>query len=94
MSTAAARSYYFGRPWHPGGDVNAIAQVVFRGTYLPAAIKTTPWTDMSGFSWRDARLRGYHNTGPGAGTGTDRPQLTSAEAATYPVANYLGDWRP
>ncbi|GAB3892256.1 pectinesterase family protein [Kibdelosporangium lantanae] len=93
-SSAASRSEYLGRPWHPGGDVNAIAQVVFRNTYLPAAIKTTPWTDMSGFSWRDARLREYQNTGPGAGTGTDRPQLTAAEAATYTVANYLGDWRP
>ncbi|VVJ18817.1 rhamnogalacturonan acetylesterase [Amycolatopsis camponoti] len=97
LSPAASATFYLGRPWHPGGDVDAIAQVVVRETVLPAAIKPTPWTDMSGFSWKDARFAEYRNTGPGAGTGTDRPQLTAAQAATYTAQHYLagGDgWNP
>jgi len=97
VSTAAKATYFLGRPWHPGGDVDAIAQVVVRDTELPAAIKPAPWTDMSGFSWRDARFSEFHNTGPGAGTGTDRPQLTSTQAATYTAKKYLAGndgWNP
>jgi pectinesterase/pectate lyase len=97
VSTAANASFYLGRPWHPGGDVDAIAQVVVRDTVLPAAIKPAPWTDMSGFSWRDARFFEYHNSGPGAGTGADRPQLSTAQAATFTAQRYLagGDgWNP
>ncbi|HET9139940.1 pectinesterase family protein [Actinophytocola sp.] len=93
-SPAAAQTYFLGRPWHPGGDPAAVAQVVIRDTVLPAAVKSAPWTDFSGFSWRDARLFEYRNTGPGAGIGPDRPQLTDAEAARHTVAAYLGDWRP
>ncbi|MEU5258835.1 pectinesterase family protein [Amycolatopsis sp. NPDC021455] len=97
LSSAAGASFYLGRPWHPGGDVDAIAQVVIRETSLPAAIKQAPWTDMSGFSWKDARFFEYRNTGPGAGTGTDRPQLPAAQAANYTAQRYLagGDgWNP
>jgi pectate lyase len=93
-SPAAPASYFLGRPWHPGGDPAAIAQVVIRNTSLPAAIKTTPWTDFSGFSCRDARLFEYRNTGPGSGTGPDRPQLTDEQVPQYTVAAYLGDWHP
>jgi pectinesterase len=96
-SSAANASFHLGRPWHPGGDVDAIAQVVFRETVLPAAIKPAPWTDMSGFSWKDARFFEYHNTGPGAGTGADRPQLTAAQAATLTPQRYLAGsdgWNP
>ncbi|MEQ0560143.1 pectinesterase family protein [Amycolatopsis sp. NEAU-NG30] len=97
LSTAANASFYLGRPWHPGGDVDAIAQVVIRETALPAAIKQTPWTDMSGFSWRDARFFEYRNTGPGSGTGADRPQLSASQAATYTAQRYLAGsdgWNP
>lgn len=97
LSSAAPASFHLGRPWHPGGDVDAIAQVVVRETSLPAAIKPAPWTDMSGFSWKDARFFEYRDTGPGAGTGADRPQLTAAQAATFTAQRYLagGDgWNP
>jgi pectinesterase/pectate lyase len=97
LSPAAGASFHLGRPWHPGGDVDAIAQVVIRETALPAAIKPAPWTDMSGFSWKDARFFEYRNTGPGAGTGADRPQLPAAQAANYTAQRYLagGDgWNP
>jgi pectinesterase/pectate lyase len=52
---------------------------------------------MSGFSWKDARFSEYRNTGPGAGTGTDRPQLTAAQAASYTAQRYLAGadgWNP
>ncbi|MEU8639491.1 pectinesterase family protein [Amycolatopsis sp. NPDC048633] len=97
VSSAANASFYLGRPWHPSGDVDAIAQVVVRETVLPAAIKPAPWTDMSGFSWKDARFFEYRNTGPGAGTGTDRPQLSAAQAATFTALRYLAGadgWNP
>jgi pectin methylesterase-like acyl-CoA thioesterase len=93
-SPAAASTYFLGRPWHPSGDPNAIAQVVIRDTWLPAAIKTAPWTDFSGFSWRDARLFEFHNSGPGATAGPDRPQLSPADATQFTVRTYLGDWNP
>ena len=102
VRTAAAGTFYLGRPWHPGGDVTASPQVVIRDTILPAAINSTPWTDMSGFSWRDARFAEYHNVGLGAADpatlpSDDRPQLTDAQAADATVRTYLAGsdgWNP
>ncbi|MGW0709846.1 pectinesterase family protein [Streptomyces sp. NPDC002643] len=96
-SDAPAGTYHLGRPWHPGGEPNAIAQVLFRDTELPAAIKSSPWTDMSGFSWKDARFTEYRTYGPGAEVTADRPQLADADAATHTVADYLAGtdgWAP
>lgn len=93
-SDAPAGTYFLGRPWHPGGDPDAIAQVVVRDTELPAAIKAGPWTDMSGFPWRGARFAEYRNTGPGAGTNADRPQLTDEQARQHTRAAYLSGWNP
>ncbi|MEV6180794.1 pectinesterase family protein [Streptomyces sp. NPDC052015] len=89
------RSFYLGRPWHAGGDASLDPQTTVRNTTLSAAIKTTPWTDMSGFSWKGDRFAEYQNTGPGAGTASaDRPLLTAAQAADQEVADWLGDWTP
>jgi pectin methylesterase-like acyl-CoA thioesterase len=96
-SGVAAKSVHLGRPWHPGGDVNAIAQVLYRESTLGAHIKDAPWTDMSGFSWRDARFTEYRNTGAGATVTADRPQLADGQAPTYTAQRYLagGDgWNP
>ncbi|MGW1062221.1 pectinesterase family protein [Micromonospora rubida] len=95
--SAGAQSVHLGRPWHPSGDVNAIGQVVFRDSVLGAHIKDSPWTDMSGFSWRDARFFEYRNTGAGATVTVDRPQLTDAQAPTYAAQKYLAGsdgWNP
>jgi pectinesterase len=97
VSDAPAGSFHLGRPWHPGGEPQAVAQVLIRDTELPAAIKSSPWTDMGGFSWKDARLAEYRNTGPGAAVTADRPQLSDADARAYTVANYLrgtDGWAP
>ncbi|MFI7436350.1 pectinesterase family protein [Micromonospora haikouensis] len=95
--SAAAQSVHLGRPWHPSGDVNAIGQVVFRDSVLGAHVKDSPWTDMSGFSWKDARFFEYRNSGPGATVTADRPQLTDAQAPTYTAQRYLAGsdgWNP
>ncbi|MFI9024059.1 pectinesterase family protein [Streptomyces sp. NPDC053560] len=89
------RSHYLGRPWHAGGDATLDPQAVVRNTRLSAAVKTAPWTDMGGFSWKDDRFAEYANTGPGAGpAGADRPQLTDQQATAYEIVDWLGDWTP
>ncbi|MEU7663679.1 pectinesterase family protein [Streptomyces lincolnensis] len=97
VSDAPAGTFHLGRPWHPGGEPNAVAQVLIRDTWLPAAIKSSPWTDMSGFSWKDARFTEYHNRGPGAGVTADRPQMSDTAARDHTVADYLAGtdgWAP
>ncbi|AJP01438.1 pectate lyase [Streptomyces cyaneogriseus subsp. noncyanogenus] len=97
VSDAPAGTFHLGRPWHPGGDPDAVGQVLIRDTWLPAAVKSAPWTDMSGFSWKDARFAEYRNSGPGAAVTADRPQLGAEEARAYTVAAYLrgtDGWAP
>ncbi|WP_055628230.1 pectinesterase family protein [Streptomyces hirsutus] len=91
----ADRTFHLGRPWHAGGDASLDPQTTVRDTYLSAAVRTAPWTDMSGFSWKDDRFAEYRNTGPGAGSAsTDRPHLTDAQATAQTVNTWLGDWTP
>ncbi|MEO3755271.1 pectinesterase family protein [Streptomyces sp. B6B3] len=88
-------TYYLGRPWHAGGNASLDPQTTIRDTELGAAVRDTPWTDMSGFSWRDDRFAEYHNTGPGSGPASDdRPHLTDEQAAAAEPADWLGDWTP
>ncbi|GIF22860.1 pectin methylesterase-like acyl-CoA thioesterase [Actinoplanes tereljensis] len=81
-----------GRPWGPA------AQVVFRECSLSATIKTSqPWTDMSENTWQNARFFEYRNTGSGAGSNGNRPQLSDSAAATYTPQKYLAGtdgWNP
>lgn len=91
-SEAADGTVYLGRPWHPGGDPNAIASVVFKNCELGAHIHQEGWTDMSGFSAQDARFFEYQNEGPGANL--SRPQLTDEEAKLYTIENVLNGWNP
>ncbi|MGC9500429.1 pectinesterase family protein [Streptomyces sp. WG7] len=91
----SAGSFHLGRPWHAGGDASLDPQTTVRDTTLSAAVKSAPWTDMSGFSWKDDRFAEYRNTGPGAGPASaDRPQLTAGQAAGQEVADWLGGWVP
>ncbi|MBC9728147.1 pectinesterase family protein [Streptomyces sp. TRM68367] len=88
-------SFYLGRPWHAGGDASLDPQTTVRNTNLSSAIKSTPWTDMSGFSWKDDRFAEYKNTGPGAGGASgDRPHLSDGQAASQEVADWLAGWTP
>ncbi|GAA2260483.1 hypothetical protein GCM10010415_23460 [Streptomyces atrovirens] len=89
------RTFHLGRPWHAGGDASLDPQTTVRNTTLSAAIRTTPWTDMSGFSWKDDRFAEYRNTGAGAGpASSDRPHLTDAQAADQEVTDWLAGWTP
>ncbi|MET9514860.1 pectinesterase family protein [Streptomyces sp. NPDC002994] len=91
----AAGSFFLGRNWHAGGNASLDPQATVRNTTLSAAVKTTPWSDMGGFSWKDDRFAEYKNTGPGSGpAGGDRPQLTDSQAADQETADWLGDWTP
>ncbi|AZQ33911.1 hypothetical protein EJ357_10855 [Streptomyces cyaneochromogenes] len=56
-----------------------------------------PWTDMSGFSWKDARFAEYRNYGQGAAVTADRPQMGDDEPRTHTVADHLkgaDGWKP
>ena len=89
------RSFYLGRPWHAGGDATLDPQTTVRNSTLSAAIRTAPWTAMSGFSWKDDRFAEYRNSGPGAGpASSDRPHLTDAQATGQEVADWLAGWVP
>ncbi|MFD5159493.1 pectinesterase family protein [Streptomyces hawaiiensis] len=91
----SAGSFHLGRPWHAGGDASLDPQTTVRNTSLSNAIKSAPWTDMSGFSWKDDRFAEYKNSGAGAGAaGTDRPHLSDAQAANQEVADWLAGWTP
>lgn len=91
----SAGSFHLGRPWHAGGDAALDPQTTVRDSTLSAAVKQAPWTDMSGFSWKDDRFAEYRNTGPGAGpAGPDRPHLTDAQAADQEIADWLAGWDP
>lgn len=88
-------TFYLGRPWHAGGDATLDPQTTVRDSVLSAAVKPTPWTDMSGFSWKDDRFAEYRNTGPGSGPShPDRPHLTDAQAAGQDTAHWLDGWTP
>lgn len=81
-----------GRPW------GAAAQVLYRESNLSATIRTSqPWTDMSSNTWQNARFSEYRNTGAGAGTNSNRPQLSDSQAANYTPQRYLAGtdgWNP
>jgi len=92
VTGAATNVTQLGRPW------GAAAQVLFRESSLSATMRTAqPWTDMSGNTWQNARFSEYKNTGAGAGTNGNRPQLSDAAAATYTPQKYLAGsdgWNP
>ncbi|MFE0854063.1 pectinesterase family protein [Streptomyces mutabilis] len=91
----AAGSFHLGRTWHAGGDATLDPQTTVRDTELSTAIKSAPWSDMGGFSWKDDRFAEYRNSGPGAGAaGPDRPHLTDSQAAGQEVRDWLGGWVP
>nr|BFE60554.1 hypothetical protein GCM10020063_050800 [Dactylosporangium thailandense] len=92
ITGATANVTQLGRPWGAAG------QVLYRESNLSNTIKTAqPWTDMSGNSWKSARFFEYRNTGAGAGTNSNRPQLSDAQAANYTPQKYLAGtdgWNP
>ena len=80
----SAASFFLGRTWHAGGDTTVDPQTTVRNTALSAAIKTTPWTDMGGFSWKDDRFAEYRNTGRGRGHVELRPPAADRRPGRRP----------
>jgi pectinesterase len=96
---ARADATALGRPWHPGGNANAVGSTVIRTSTIDRHITVSgPWSDMSGFSWRTGgRFAEYRNSGAGAGTGGNRPQLTDTQANQHTARAYLAGadgWNP
>ncbi|MDX3696626.1 pectinesterase family protein [Streptomyces europaeiscabiei] len=90
-----AGSFFLGRNWHPGGDTTVDPQATVRNSTLSAAVKSTPWSDMGGFPWKEDRFAEYANKGPGAGSvSVNRPVLTDAQAADQEVSDWLAGWTP
>ena len=95
--TLAAGADYLSRPWRHTGTTNPVAQLTIRETYLGAAISPAHYENWSSpfFKWTDARYSEYRNTGPAAAdVAADVPQLTDAQAASYTIQSYFGDWHP
>ena len=97
VTTANTDSAWFlGRPWEPASGMDP--QVLYRNTVLPAAIDAAaPWQDMGSATWQSARFDEYEDSGSGAATGADSPQLSTSQAASYTAAKYLAgadDWDP
>ncbi|MET8765195.1 pectinesterase family protein [Lentzea sp. NPDC004782] len=92
VTGATTDTTQLGRPWRPAG------QVLFRESTLTATIRTSqPWIDMSENSWKKARFAEYRDTGPGAGTNANRPQLPDSQAADHTPQKYLAGsdgWNP
>lgn len=93
-SDAADGTVWLGRPWHPSGNPDAIASVVYMNCEMGAHINPVGWTDMSGFSAADARFYEYNNSGPGAVLTDTRRQLTDEQAEAWTVENVLKGWNP
>ncbi|GIF20852.1 pectinesterase [Actinoplanes tereljensis] len=92
ITGATSNTTQLGRPW--GAD----AQVLYRESSLSATLATAqPWIDMSSNSWKNARFFEYKNTGSGATTNSNRPQMSDSTAASYTPQKYLAGtdgWNP
>jgi len=96
-STLAPNDIYLGRAWVPFNG--AVPQLTIRETNLPAQMNAVnPYLGISGATWTTGRSWEYNNSGYGANPASPaRPQLTSAEAATYTGPAYLAGtdgWDP
>ena len=83
------KSVYLGRPWHPGGDLNARASAVFKNCLLGEHINEEAFTEMKGFRAEDARFYEYNSRGLGAASHKMRRQLEKAEADLYSAEKML-----
>jgi pectinesterase len=100
----APNSVVLGRPWHAGGDPQAVGSAVFVDCWMDDHVGARRWdrmrmgSDSAGNAvWAEpgaSRFYEYHSTGPGAVAGPRRLQLTDADAARYTVERVLDGWAP
>ncbi|WP_304454402.1 pectinesterase family protein [Nocardiopsis sp. YSL2] len=97
-SDAPPESVYLGRPWVPSSDPDARPQALIRDSWMGRHFKEQGWIEMSsGHDWRRFQLREFANSGPGALTTPDRPQMSAEEAAGHTAEAYLAGadgWNP
>ena len=100
----APNSGVLGRPWHAGGDAQAVGSAVFVDCWMDDHLGAKGWdhmrmgTDSAGNAvWAEpnaSRFYEYRSTGPGAVASPRRLQLTDADAARYTVERVLDGWTP
>ncbi|WP_443053444.1 pectinesterase family protein [Streptomyces sp. NBC_00285] len=97
-SAAEDGAYKLARPWVPSYETTAWPSLVVRNSRIgPGIDPVAPYTNMrEAYPWQTMRFAEYGNSGPGAVVPVpeNRPQLTTAEAATHTRRSYLGNWRP
>lgn len=91
-SNVKAGGFSLGRPWHPSSSSGVNSSTIYKNCNLSNVCGD--WTDMSGVSWKNERFYEYKNTGAGAKTGSNRPQLNDSSAANCTVSNVLNGWNP
>jgi pectinesterase len=99
----APNSVTLGRPWHAGGDPDAVGSAVFVDTWMDDHIGATGWasmgsTDSTGtrITWEPetARFFEYRTRGPGAVSSPRRRRLKDEEARRYTPERVLSGWIP
>lgn len=83
-------------------DPGAVGQAVFLNCEMDDHIASHGWTEMTGLArdgsrrsflpLTDARFLEFDSRGPGAAVNSERPQLTTEQAALFAPENVLGDW--
>ncbi len=93
-SDAKEGTVYLGRPWHPSGDVNAIASVAFINCEIGNHINADGWTSMSGFEPEGHRFFEYQNTGEGAIEHKRGRELSEFTVGLYTPKYMFDGWNP
>jgi pectin methylesterase-like acyl-CoA thioesterase len=95
-SSVSTGGYSLGRPWHPSSSTKTISSsTIYKSCTLSSVCGD--WSDMSGVSWEGERFYEYQNSGDGAQTGSDHPQLSSSAASSCTVSSVLkgsDNWSP
>jgi pectinesterase len=96
-------SVVLGRPWRPGGDLDALGAATFLSCWMDAHISADGWDEM-GYAAADgtriflqpneARLAEYASRGPGAFHTPRRRWLAENEARLYTRDRVLDGWSP
>jgi pectinesterase len=89
VSELDSETVYLGRPWHPGGDPDAIGSAIFKKCNLGKHIKKEGFTEMKGFRAEDARFYEFENIGVGAVKHNMRRQLEEVESEEYTALKML-----
>ncbi|WP_133765523.1 pectinesterase family protein [Amnibacterium kyonggiense] len=101
VDTTGVTNVQLGRPYRAWGDQytpNSVGQAVVRDSVLGSGIRSAqPWgTGPANEPSTLGRFAEYANTGAGATTNANRPQLSPADSVSFTVSQWLGigSWYP